>query len=257
MRKILFALACIATLTLGSCFEEPGSYSEFWQYVLVDTTSTPISLKGFYMGEEYSGFSNLRYPEQLATFNIDDTPLAGVKIRIDVDASYKQTLTLLSGYSLNVGAITNVTPTDSLQPLLSLLPLIDYTYYTPTLWVREGYLNMAPITPSSQTGNYYLMPEKVSNDTLFFKLGATYKENKDGSSYKSLFYDLRTLRDTTKADPELRAKMREAAVAIDQHSNDSMYIVLTYEEIIYNFNHLGKDTIVTVRDITNCFSCDF
>ena len=257
MKKILFALACIATLTLGSCFEEPGSYREFWQYVIVDTTSTPISLKGFYMGEKYSGFTNLRYPEQLATFNIDDTPLAGVNIRIDVDASYKQTLTMLSGYRLNVSAITNVTPADSLQPLLSLMPLIDYNYYTPTLWVREGYLNVAPITPSSQAGSYYLMPEKVANDTLFFKLAATYKENKNTYSYKSLFYDLRTLRDSTKADPELRAKMREAAVAIDQHRNDSMYIVLTHEEIIYDFNHLGKDTIVIAKDITNRFSCDF
>ena len=137
MKKILFALA--ATLTLGSCFEEPGTYSEFWQYVIVDTTSTPVSFKGFYLGEEYSGFTNLKYPEQLAAFNIEDTPLAGIKIRIDIDASYKQTLTMLSGYSLEVSSITSTMPTDSLQPLSSLFPVINYNnYYTPTLWVRDG-----------------------------------------------------------------------------------------------------------------------
>lgn len=252
-KKILLSLACILTLTLTSCFKEPGAFSEFWQYVYIDTISNPVAFKGFYTGETYTRFENLRDPEQLEAFNLKDASLALVYMRFDIDASYKQTLTLLEGRKIEVYPTTSTMPTDSLQPVLGFSPIVEYE----NIWVNNGYMNICPTIPTEGTGKYYLIPEKVVNDTLFLSLAATYKEAPSNLREDLIFYDLRTLRDTTHADPELRTKMREMSTAIEQHRAGSMVIALTSRDIDYNFNYQGKDTIRTVQYWSNTFKCDF
>ena len=259
MKKILFALVCALTFTLTSCLKE-GGYSST-QYattiVTIDTTTTPISFKDFYTGQVFKNIVELQYPEDLEKFKLGGAKIAYLSIRVDTDAAYKQTITALGGEKVDPLALTHTTPTESLKPFTSLLPLVDYGTYTPTVLVREGYLNVCPIIPSSKSGTCYLMPEKVGNDTLFFNLKASYQEDKEARSYKSLFYDLRTLRDTAQADAELRTKMTEVLNALTEQRGDSMYIALMYDEITYNVNHQGKDTIKARIDISNFFEYNF
>ena len=255
MKKILFALVSAVVCLLTSCFGEPGGYYEESHYVVVDTTSSPISFVEFYQGNKYGNFSNLRGQEQLAAFNLENAPVAFVKLRFDYDASYTLTSSVSEAYKINPLPITNSIPTDSLQPLLMLSSLYDLS--TPIVWVRDGYLNICPIIPSEQAEKYFLMPEKATNDTLFFNLFASYKENPAVASYNSLFYDLRTLSNTANASPELKDKMTEMLTAMEQHRRDSMCVVLKYGEKEYNLNYLGNDTVKARRHISNYFRCDF
>ena len=255
MKKILFALASTVVCLLTSCFGEPGGYHEESYYVIVDTTSSPISFVEFYQGNKYGNFSNLRGQEQLTTFNIENAPVAFVKLRFDYDESYTLTSSVSEAYKISPLPITNSIPTDSLQPLLMLSSLYDLS--TPIVWVRDGYLSVCPIVPSEQAEKYFLMPEKATNDTLFFNLFASYKENPAVASYNSLFYDLRTLSNTSNASPELKDKMTEMLTAMEQHRRDSMCVVLKYGEKEYNFNYLGNDTVRTRYHISNYFKCNF
>ena len=255
MKKILFALASMVVCLLTSCFGEPGGYHEEPYYVVVDTTSSPISFVEFYQGNKYSNFTNLRGQEQLAAFNLENAPVAFVKLRFDYDETYTLTSSVLEAFKMDLLPVTKSIPTDSLQPLLMLSSL--YNLNSPIVWGRDGYLSICPIIPSSQTEKFFLMPEKAMNDTLFFNLSASYKENSAAASYSSLFYDLRTLSDTAKASPELKAKMAEMLAAIEEHRRDSICVVLKYGEKEYNFNYLGKDTVRTRHHISNYFKCDF
>lgn len=253
MKKTFFALACTVVCLLTSCFGEPGVYEELPAYVIVDTTSSEISFTEFYQGTKYKGFTNLREPGQLSSLNIENAPIAFVKLRFEYDESYTVTKTVLAGAKADISSVTNITPTDSLQPVLLLSSLYDIRYSV--VWVRDGYLSVCPITPSSKTGKYYLIPEKTVNDTLYFNFSASYEENKQGSAYMNLFYDLRTLKDTTQTAPELRTKMREMLTVLED--KDSVCIALKYEEIEYDFNYLGKDTVRTKYHFSNYFNCNF
>ena len=259
MKKILFAL--VGALTLTSCLKDTGySRTEYGTTIVtIDTMTSPISFKNFYTGQVYKNVVELQYPEDLEKFKLRDSQLAYLSLRFDTDAAYRQTITALAGEPVELSAITNITPVFSQQPLLSLYPLVDYGTYTPTVLVRDGYMGVCPIIPSKQAGACYLMPEKVGNDTLYFKLTASYKEDKEAKSYKTLFYDLRTLRDTANADAELRIKMTEALNALTEQRGDSMYIALMYGELNYTFNAQGKDTTIIKDkiDISNFFEYNF
>lgn len=261
MKKISFALIGAIVCLLTSCFGEPGGHQKFPAYVLIDKTPSSVSLIDFYDGQKYVKFENLNKPEHLATFNLEDARIALAGISLEYDEAYNLTATIINDTNwtkkVDIIPMTNVTPTDSLQPLKGLMPLFDKYTYTPTVCVRDGYLNVYPITPSAEVKGYFLMPEKVVSDTLYFSLSASYEEQKNYSYREILFYDLRTLRDTANTDSDLRAKMREALNAIEQHRNDSMLIGIKYEEIEYNFNYLGKDTIRTKYHFGNYFKCNF
>ena len=261
MKKIVFALVCALTLTLTSCLKDTGySRTEYGSTIVtIDTMTSPISFKNFYNGQVYKNVVGLQYPEDLEKFKIRDTQLAVLSLRFDTDAAYRQTITALGGEPVERSTITNITPVFSQQPLLSLYPLVDYGTYTPTLLVRDGYLGVCPIIPAKQEGTCYLMPEKVGNDTLYFKLTASYKEEKGARAYKTLFYDLRTLRDTANADPTLRTKMTEALNALTEQRGDSMYIAVMYGELNYSLNAQGKDTTIIKNkiDVSNFFEYDF
>lgn len=256
MKKISLALIGAIVCLLTSCFGEIGEYHEYWYYATIESTPTSVSLREYYTGDKFSKIENLQYPEHLGTFKLEDAPIALVKIGVDIDAAYNQKLSLLEAYKVEISSITHEVPT-AIQPLSSLVPVFESFNYYPTVWVQKGYLNVCPNIPAQEAGQFYLTPEKVKNDTLIFRLDASYKEDASVPSSKNLFYDLRTLRDTANTDSDLRAKMREALNAIEQHRNDSMLIGIKYEEIEYNFNYLGKDTIRTKYHFGNYFKCNF
>ncbi len=261
MNKIFFALACTAVCLLTSCFGEPGGWQEFPAYVLIDKTPSSVSLIDFYEGHKYVKFENLNKPEHLATFNLEDATMAHAYIHFEYDESYDQTATIVDAKKVDILPMTNVTPTDSLQPISSFLSLINYrnnTQLPSPVWVNSGYLTIHPTFRTTKVDKYFLMPEKVVNDTLYLNFAASYSYEKEANEYdKALFYDLRTLRDTNNTDAGLRAKMREALIAIEQHKRDSMCIALTGQWIHENFNYQGKDTVKTFCYFSNYFKCDF
>lgn len=263
MKKILFALACVmaTAMTLTSCFPETGySYSQsFSRVTTVDTTETTVKFIADYTGEEFKNISNLMSTDELAMFNLDGAKRAEILIRLDVDASYKSTLLMLDARKIDVRPITNKMSTEKQMPLLGLqyYPL-GGTTLTPAVWVSNGYLNMLPQVPSNKSGTYRLTPQKAQNDSLFFKLTATYEEDSQKILTEDIHcYDLRTLRDTTEADAELRAKMREVLAAMEAHRKDSVSIFVTGEFIEYNYDYQGRDTIYTRYYETNPFKYDF
>lgn len=261
MKKILFALACVATLTLASCFENAG-YSRtdyFVRVVTIDTTSTSVELVADYTNETFTSknITNLKYPEQLSQFGLSGARRAEVLMMLHTDASYNQTLTLEKAQKIAVQPISNTTPTGSLSHLSSLMQKPLFSNYAPVVWVANGYLNVVPVIPSSQAGIYYLTAEKAINDTLYFRLDATYVPNDGRQDLEDQLqcFDLRTLTDTISADSVQRANMIEVLNAIKQHKNDSMRIVLTSSFDWKKIN--GKDTIGDIKVSTDYFKCEF
>lgn len=261
MKKILFALACVATLTLASCFENTG-YSRtdyFVRVVTIDTTNTSVELVADYTNEKFTSkdITNLRYPEQLSQFGLSGARRAEVLLMLHTDASYSQTLTLEKAQKIAVQPVSNTTPTGLLRPFSSWMQKPLFSDYAPVAWVANGYLNVVPVIPSNQVGKYYLTAEKVVSDTLYFRLDATYTPNDSRQDLEDQLqcFDLRTLNDTVSADSAQRANMIEALNAIKQHKNDSMKIVLTGSFDWKKIN--GKDTIGDLKVVTDYFKCEF
>ena len=260
MKKILFALAGALTLALTACMEDTGSRytSTFSRIVTIDDASSTVKFIADYTGEEFSKFENIKYTEQLGEFGLSDARRAEIYMKLDVDASYYQTLTLLQAQKIDVQVVTNKKITEETMPFVGWQQKPLSGNYTPTVWVSNGYLNVTPQVPSNQSGKYYLTADSVAGDTLFFNLNASFHRDDSQKLIDYLqCYDLRTLRDTADADPELRVKMREVLDAMKQHRNDSMRIVLTGDFIVYNYNYQGRDTIVSNGHITNYFKCNF
>ena len=259
MKKIFFAPACMVVCLLTSCLSEPNfGYSvSYNRVVTIDTLTPTVSFKADYTGEVFDNITNLKTPEELEMFNLEGAKRAEILVRVDVDASYKATLLMLDARKIDILPVTNKVPTTEQMPLLGFQSYpLGGTSLTPTVWVSNGYLNVLPIVPSEKSANYYLMPEKVANDSLFFNLTATYEESPKKEYYEYIHcYDLRTLRDTENADPELSNKMAEALTAMQE--NDSVRIFVTGKFIEYDYNYLGKDTIRTINHITNFFKYDF
>ena len=254
MKKTLFALAGVLTLALTSCFEGTGSSytSTFSRVVTIDTLSSPVKLIADYTGEEFNKFTNLRTPEQLAQFDLEDALRAEVLMQVYVDESYTQTWTMLQGKKIDIFPVTNKVPTDSLKPMTGWQQYpLGGTTYTPVAWVSDRYLNVLPVIPSGKAGKYYLIPDSVISDTLHFSLKASYGTDESESYYEDIqCFDLHTLCDTANADAELSAKMKNLWSAMEQHRADSMRIVLTG---LFDIHYYQKDTIMTQSAITNYF----
>lgn len=256
MKKILFALAGALTLALTACMEDTGSRytSTFSRIVTIDDAGSSVRFIADYTGEVFSNFENLKYTEQLGEFGLTDARRAEIYMKLDVDASYHQTLTMLQAQKIDVQAITNKDIPEASMPFVGWQekPLL------PTIWVSKGYLNVIPQIPAAQSGKYYLTADSVAGDTLYFDLNATYDRNDSQRLIDNLqCYDLRTLKDTADADPELRVKMRNVLEAMRLHRNDSVRIALTGEFVKYNYNYQGRDTVVAVSYVTNYFKLNF
>lgn len=253
-KRILFPLVCLMLAMLTSCFEETGySYSaSFSRIVTIDTMANPIKMKADCTGETFSNFTNLKYPEQLSMFGLENARRAEVAIQLNVATSGKQILTMLQGHRIGVSPVTNTTITDSLMHFSGLS-----AYYNNYAWVNEGYLNVMPIIPSSSAGRYFLTPESAQGDTLYFNLDVTYNKAQTYYYDKLQCFDLRTIRDTTTADEELRIKMRNVLNAMEAHQSDSMRIVLKGNYATKS-QYTGKDTIVHANmAMTNYFHYNF
>ena len=260
MKKILFALAGALTLALTACMEDTDSRytSTFSRVVTIDDASSMVKFIADHTGEVFSNFDNLKYTEQLGEFGLSDATRAEVYMKLDVDVSYYQTLTLLQAQKIDVQAVTNKKIAEANMPFVGWQQKPLGGNYAPTVWVSNGYLNVMPQIPSAQSGKYHLTADSVAGDTLYFKLNAIY--NRDDSQKLIDYlqcYDLRTLRDTADADHELRVKMRGILEGMKQHRNDSMRIMLTGDFIRYNYNHQGGDTVVSDNHITNYFRYNF
>lgn len=260
MKKITFILMGMLALALTACMKDTGSRytTTFSRVVTIDDSTTPVMLTADCTGEVFSRFENLKYAEQLADFGLADAKRAEVQIKLDVDASYYQTLTMLQAQRIETQAITNTELTEPTMPFIGWQQKHLGEYYAPTVWVSAGYLNVMPLIPSAQSGRYHLTADSVAGDTLFFKLKATYDRNDSKRLIDYLqCYDLRTLRDTFEASPEMRTKMRAALETLHRHYRDSVRIVLTGDFIEYNYNRQGRDTIKTGYHITNYFKYNF
>lgn len=239
-------------LALSSCLKETGySYTtSFTRIVTIDATSTSVRFVADYTNEVFDSLENLKYPEQLARFGLENAQRAEVYMKLDVEP-YKQTLTMLQGKEIDILPVAKEMPTD-VKPFLAWQQTPLATDYNPTVWVSGKYLNVVPVIPAEIPGKYYLTAEKAVNDTLYFNLEATYRENASKQYYDEIqCYDLSTLCDTTDADATLRMKMTEIWKAMEEHRADSMRIVLTGKFAINNY--YGKDTIMTISTITNYF----
>lgn len=260
MKKIAFTLVGILTLALTSCMKDTGSRytSTFSRVVTIDESTTPVMLTADCTGEVFSKFENLKYADQLADFGLAGAKRAEVQIKLDVDASYYQTLTMMQAQRIETQAVTNTETPEPTMPFVGWQQKHLGGIYAPTVWVSAGYLNVMPQIPSAQSGKYHLTADSVAGDTLFFKLSATYDRNDSKRLIDYLqCYDLRTLRDTTEASPEMRVKMRAALETLRRHYRDSVRIVLTGDFIEYNYNRQGRDTIKTGYHITNYFKYNF
>ncbi len=254
MKKILFTLASMATLALTSCFEDTGnSYTtSFSRVVTIDTADTKVKFVADYTGETFSNFTNLSGTEQLELFDLAGASRAEVFVQLHVNDLYQRTLTMVQGRKIDVHPVTNKMPADSLKPLAGWQQYpLNGTGLIPTAWVSGRYLNVLPVIPSSKAGTYYLMPDSVVSDTLYFSLKASYDTDEAKSYYEPIqCYDLHTLCDTADADPELHAKMSDFIVALKEHRADSMRIALT---ALFDIHYYGKDTIMTQSALTNYF----
>ena len=256
MKKILFAIACVMTLALGSCIPSNNGFgysTTFSRVVTIDTAKTPVQLVADYTGEVFKTFTNPQYVEQLAE---DGMRRAEVMMRLDVDEDYTQTLTLLTARKIAIQAVSSTAPTEPLRPLAGWQPYpLGGTGYTPAVWVSNGYLNILPVIPALSAGKYYLMPDTAMSDTLHFSLKASYEPSKAQMYYENIqCYDLRTLRDTANAEEGLRGKMTAMLDAMDKLRQDSMRIVVTS---LIDVHYYEKDTLMEQSAMTNFFKYDF
>lgn len=256
MKKIVFSFACIMTMLLTSCFEETGynQTQSFWRYVTIDTTGTTLRLKADCTGEVFDRISNLSMPEQLGNFGLSGAQRALVQLHVEINSSFAQRLTLLQGQKIKIYPVTNQEITDSLMHFAGLQ---SYIYNNNYAWVTDGFLNVMPITPSSNNVKYYLTAESAIGDTLVFNLNTTYSGNNTLYYDQLQCFDLRTLNDTINADDDMRVKMQKVLKAIEDHRSDSVRILLKgnyAQKSIYT----GKDTIVYDNmAMTNYFYCNF
>lgn len=258
-KKVLFATASVLMCAglFVSCMPDEG-YSASWTFsriVTIDTTGDKVRLKADCTGETFQA-QNLTDKGQLSMAGLGDAKRAFVNLQIEEDASYKQTLTFLQGTKLEIKPVRNREITDSVKPLkgIHLMYIDGYTAY-PTVWVSEGYLNVAPAITSNGKGKYYLCADKAKGDTLYLNLYATYE---DGTSeyYDDLqCFDLRTLRDTTNADKTMLSGMREVLQAMDKHRYDSVCVMLVAQYATKGYS--GNDTIVRKGVLTTPFPYNF
>ena len=258
MKKIFFALALALTLGLSSCWETPTNIytGSFSRVVTIDTTDATVKLVADYTGEVFKDLTNLKYTEQLSQFGLASARRAEVMMQVEVNDMYEQKFTMLYGRPINIQRVSNTVPTEALHPLSGwqLYPL-GGTEYTPAVWVHDGYLNILPVIPSLTAGRYYLTPDSAVSDTLHFSLKAGYTPSAANMFYENIqCYDLRTLRDTAKADAEMRGKMEAMLSAMDALKKDSMRIVVTS---LFDIHYYEKDTIMEQSAMTNFFKYNF
>ena len=248
---------------LTSCLEEFGYYEESGEigcYVTIDTyqesindTAQSVMLKADFL-RNFTNITNLKRPEQLANFGLENAKRAWVTIRYSGSVTSPWVFTLLkkgtkipSTRPIPTHPINKKEVTGDMQYLEGL-----QSYQNNYIWVADGYLNIIPTIRSGEPGKYYLTPDTVKGDTLFFNLDAEYTKGNNLYYDELQCFDLRTIADSLDADEEIRHKMNEAYHAIK--NIDSVRIAITTSYSTKSFA-TGNDTIVrkTLPHQTNYF----
>ena len=105
-KNLLICLACVATLLMTSCWEEPGySYtSTFSRVVTIDRNAQPLKFVADCTGEVFKP-GNLTMDEQLSLYGLEGADRAIVSMELAVE-NYNQTLTFKSGSPVKVNPVT-------------------------------------------------------------------------------------------------------------------------------------------------------
>lgn len=266
IKKRILPLVCVVAslMALTSCFEETGySYtSTFSRIVSINRKATPIELVADYTGEKFK-LANLTSEEQLSLYDLEDAERAFVTINMEVDNSYKPTLTLVEGKAIKVNPIWNKPlPEGANINALSGMKnfAVESAWSYPVAWVANGYVNMAPVIKSKGRGTYYLQPQKAYGDTLRFDVVAAFTPATT-ENYIADFvnFDLRTLTDTTEADALTRDKVRNVLNAVASNDSVCLMIVGDFHKKYTKVDTLSngtvryeeRDTIVKSTALTN------
>lgn len=247
IKKILFPLVCVACL-LTSCLEEAGySYNTtFSRIVTIDRDKSPLELVADYTNEKFK-LENLTMSEQLSKYDLQDADRAFVTINLQVDNSYKEQWTLVSGEPIKVNPIWNKQlPEDgNFYPLSGLQSYqVESLWSYPTVWLAGTYVNISPVIRSVGRGTYYLQPNTVYGDTLRFDIAAAYTPTKE-EEYVTDFvnFDLSTLTDTVEADSKTLDAVRTMLDAIEAKDSVCMMIVGDFHDTYYKVDSLADGTV--------------
>lgn len=250
MKKILFAAACVLTMSLTSCFKETGysMTSDFARVVTINREANPLQLVADYTGEVFK-LDNLKSPEQLSLYNLEEADRAIAYIHYEVDENYATSLTMTNASVVKVNPVWNkaLPANENINPLTDLFRLRLDNWEYPYVWMAGKYLNVAPVIRSLGRGSYYLKPTAVYGDTLRFDMTAEYNATTNNSDVVDFInFDLSTLADTTGADALTSAAVRSMLSTIE--AKDSVCVMLVGE--FRTKGYLGTDTIVKWPAVT-------
>lgn len=252
MKKILFAAACVLTLTLSSCFENAGfsQTGDFARIVTINRDANPLQLEADYTGETFK-LDNLTMPEQLGVFGLQDAKRALVSIHYEIDDTYKTEMKLNTNGTkpIKICSLWNKAVPDSskIKPLTDLYKMqLDSRFSYPLIWMADGYLNIAPVIQSAGMGTYYLMPQEVIGDTLCFAMAAEYTEVKNKDVVDFINFDFATLVDTVDAAEATKPIVRAMLNAIADKDSVRVEVVSEYRTKTF----MGADTIVKLPAYT-------
>ena len=241
----------VLSMVLMSCLPDSPGYTytaSFARVVTIDHGVTPPRFYCDYTNDTLV-FSNIKTESDLGKYDLVDEPRALITATveaIDYDVDY----TLSGGTRIEVQSVYNkeLVIDETFGPVVGFSKFeVERTWSYPYAWVSRGYLNIVPQIESDKAGEYLLVPEGVSNDTLSFSLRAKYTP---GSNLRGEFncYDLRTLRDTATADASVKAVMASMIDKLNQTDNSVMVVVVA------DYKTTWPDTIVKSLVPTNYFN---
>ena len=249
MKKTLFALACVLTLALTSCFKNTGfkQTADFARIVTVQRNASPLQLDADYTGEVFK-LENLTVEEQLSLFGLENADRAIAYIHFETDEDYKGHFTLNSNGTkpIKVSAVWNkaLPVTDKINPLSDLYAMqLDNSFSYPLAWMAGRYLNIAPVIRSKGLGTYYLMPKAVYGDTLRFDMAAEYTEAADGGIVDFINFDLTTLSDSLGSDDATLSTVRNMLDVIDEKDSVCVMVVSDFRAVYHKADTLADGTV--------------
>ena len=182
-------------------------------------------------------------------YNLTDVDRALVIITMNA-VDYDVDFVLGNGTSpLEVDAVCNkdLQLDDSFGPVYGFSRFeVENSWEYPYAWVSRGYLNIMPVIKSDKTGQHFLVPEGISNDTLSFSLHSKY-ETGENLRADYLCYDLQTLSDTATADAGAKSVMT-AMIDKLNHTSDSVLVV-----VVADYLNVWPDTVIKTMVPTNYF----
>jgi len=256
MKKIVFCLLALVALVLTSCLPDTPGYSYTSTFVRLVTIDHSVEPPVFYadLTNQQFQFTNIQKNSDLEKYELTDAPRALIVGTVTA-ADYAVDYTLGNGSApLEVTPVCNkdVVIDESFGPVYGFSNFeVESGWTYPYAWVSRGYLNIIPQIKTDKVGadrvgEYMLVPEGVSNDTLSFSLHTKYSK---GDNLRGEFqcFDLRTLRDTATADAGAKPVM---AAMIDKlnHTSDSVMVV-----VVADYMNVWPDTIIKTMVPTNYF----